>query len=122
MNRLYNVAFLLSAAAALGCGADSGTMMMSGGDGPTSSPPDLLVAGGGDGPASPGDMATTPGSYPAGPYGNTVGATFPMLSWQGYEDDAADAVATTKPYGVYTSDDMFKSGRRYAMVHLADYI
>ncbi len=79
-----------------------------------------------------GDMAMTstdllslhdlaPGAYPAGPYGNTVGATFPPLVWEGYFDPTGDAVATTKPYGAYTMDDARKSGRAYAMIHISDY-
>jgi hypothetical protein len=62
------------------------------------------------------------GSYPPGPYGNTVGATVAPIVWQGYADNLADAVATTKPYGMYGTDDMFRSGRRYAMLHLSDFI
>jgi hypothetical protein len=61
------------------------------------------------------------GAYPAGPYGNSVGATFPLLVWEGYFDPAGDAIATTKPFGAYTMDDVRKSGRAYAMIHLADY-
>ncbi len=117
MKRLYNVAFLLSAAA-LGCSADQGmTLPPQDGAGPA---PDLLVVG--DGPGGPADLSTGPGAYPAGPYGNTVGAIFPPLVWEGYQDDAADAVATTKTFGPYTMDDVRKSGRAYAMVHISDFI
>lgn len=75
---------------------------------------------------APGDLAaadfTSAGSYPAGPYGNTVGATIPPLVWEGYPDPLADAVATTKTYGAYTMDDLRKSGRAFGMVHVSDFI
>jgi hypothetical protein len=117
MKRLYNVAFLLSAAA-LGCSADQGTLPPADGANPS---PDLLVVGDGPG-GTPADMTMTQGGYPPGPYGNTVGATFPLLVWEGYRDDAADAVATSKTYGAYSMDDVRKSGRAYAMVHISDFI
>jgi len=62
------------------------------------------------------------GQYPAGPYGRAVGDTFPLLAWEGYVNNAADAVSTTKPFGSYSSDDARKSGRAFMMVHVADYI
>jgi hypothetical protein len=61
------------------------------------------------------------GSYPAGPYGNTVGAIIPPLVWEGYNDPLANAVATTKTYGSYTMDDLRKSGRAFGMVHVSDF-
>jgi hypothetical protein len=67
---------------------------------------------------SPGDLATP---YPAGPYGNTVGDTFPQLVWEGYQDPAGDAIATTKPFGPYSADDMRRSGKQYALVHLSEF-
>jgi hypothetical protein len=60
-----------------------------------------------------------PATYPAGPYGNTVGATIPPLVWEGYADPLADALANTKPYGAYTMNDLRLSGRRYAVVHVS---
>jgi hypothetical protein len=72
--------------------------------------------------SSPGDLAGQgAGGYPAGPYGNTAGATIPPLVWEGYNDPLADAVATTKTYGGYTMDDLRKSGRAFGMVHLSDF-
>ena len=99
-------AFLLLAA----CGSDGG----GGGDGPTAaqdlaSYPDLV-------PAS-GDLA---GAYPAGPYGYMVGDTITPLVWEGYRDDLADAIATTKTYGSYTMNDLRNSGRPYALLHVTE--
>lgn len=67
--------------------------------------------------ASGADLAL--GAYPAGPYGNTVGAVIPPLVWEGYADPNADAIATSKPYGAYTMDDLRRSGRKYGIVHVA---
>lgn len=63
---------------------------------------------------------TAPGPYPAGPYGVTVGATIANMHWIGYRNDAADAVSTTKPYAAYSLDDARLSGKRYAMINLAE--
>ncbi|HZS40517.1 MAG TPA: hypothetical protein VFF06_26980 [Polyangia bacterium] len=122
MKRLYNVA-ILAAATALGCSGDAGQMMMMnpGTDGSPGGNPDLLSVGDGAQPGS-SDLATMSGGYPAGPYGANIGDTFPLLTWQGYRDDLADAVATTKTYGTYSSDDIRLSGRKYAMIHTADFI
>src|SRR5262245_5732612 len=55
-------------------------------------------------------------------YGNMVGDTFPMLVWEGYRDDLADAIATAKPYvSSYTTDDLHNSGKKYALVHISDF-
>jgi hypothetical protein len=61
-----------------------------------------------------------PGPYPGGPYGVTVDTVIADRSWIGYADDAADAIATTKPYAAYTLDDARRSGKHYAMVNLAE--
>jgi hypothetical protein len=66
-----------------------------------------------------GDGATADG-YPSGPYGKTQGAVIPNMTWSGYVDDAADAVATTKPYVTYSLDDARRSGKEYAIVILAE--
>jgi hypothetical protein len=67
--------------------------------------------------ASVADLAT---SYPAGPYGHTVGSVFPLLAWSGYVDPAADQVATNELYGSYSSDDLRKSGAAYALLHVSE--
>ena len=59
-------------------------------------------------------------AYPPGPYGNGVGDVFPLLQWEGYVDDLADAIATTKTYGNYSMDDVRKSGKAYALVHTSE--
>ena len=58
-------------------------------------------------------------AYPAGPYGNKVGDVIPNLSWIGYDDPMADALATTKPYAAYTMNDLRLTGRKYGVVHVA---
>jgi hypothetical protein len=65
-----------------------------------------------------GDLATV---YPAGPYGNNVGDTIAPLVWEGYRNDTGDAVSTTKPYGNYSMDDLRRSGKAYAIVHISDF-
>lgn len=58
--------------------------------------------------------------YPSGPYGFNVGDVITNITWIGYPDDAADAVATTKPYVTYSLDDARKSGNKYLMLNLAE--
>lgn len=73
-------------------------------------------------------------AYPSGPYcsaatGNpphlAVGCVVPNKSWIGYDDGAADALATTKPYAAYSLADVYanaqKSGAKYAMLNLAEF-
>ena len=42
------------------------------------------------------------------------------MTWTGYVDEPADAIATTKPYITYSLDDARKSGKHYAMLNLAE--
>jgi hypothetical protein len=74
---------------------------------------------GSDGPAAGGDMTIIAAMYPPGPYGNTVGATFPPLVWEGYVADKGDVRVDMRPYGPYSMDDVRKSGKAYAMVHVS---
>jgi|GEM_PF-7028299 len=67
------------------------------------------------GPDSPSSTA-----YPSGPYGVSVGSTLANITWIGYPDVAADAIATTKPYVNYSLDDARKSGKKYLMINLAE--
>jgi hypothetical protein len=88
-------------------------------DGSTTTPTD----GGGQPPPTvtdAGDASVGIGPYPAGPYGTAKGDVIADLSWEGYVNDAADAVATTRPYGPYSLDALRHSGRRYALVNLAE--
>jgi hypothetical protein len=80
------------------------------------------------------DGAVSPIPYPSGPYCAAAGAgghlatgcVIPNLTWNGYVDDAADALATTKPYRSYSLYDVYNdarvSGKRYAMINIAEYL
>jgi hypothetical protein len=67
----------------------------------------------------PGDMTMTAAGYPAGPYGNAIGETFPPLKWEGYVATTGAVIVNTLPYQNYTMDDARMSGKRYAMVHVS---
>ncbi len=83
---------------------------------------DLASASDGGGPMDFAVAVTDLASgYPAGPYGNTKGDTIPPLTWIGYQDDAGDVVATTRPYAPYSMDALRRSGRPYAIVHTAEF-
>ncbi len=69
--------------------------------------------------------ADTPGdpfgaTYPAGPYGINKGETLANLDWEGYVNDKADAISTTKPY-VKTSLDQLRRKGNYGVIHIADF-
>ena len=53
-----------------------------------------------------------------------TGCVIPNLSWNGYVDDTADAIATTKPYVAYSLLDVYNSarasGRKYLMINIAE--
>ncbi len=70
--------------------------------------------------ASPPDLAVAAG-YPPGPYGNQAGAVIAPLTWEGYVNEAADAVSTTKPFVAYSMEAVRKSGKAYAFVHVAEF-
>jgi len=79
--------------------------------------------------SSGGTDAAAVGPYPSGPYcaaaGTNgtlpVGCVVPNMTWMGYEDDAANVVATTEPYATYTLQDARQSGKRYLMINLAEF-
>jgi hypothetical protein len=54
-----------------------------------------------------------------------TGCVMPNLSWNGYVDNAGDALATTKPYVSYSLLDLYNdahaSGTKYAMVNIAEF-
>jgi hypothetical protein len=50
------------------------------------------------------------------------GCIMPNMQWIGYVNDAADALSTTKPYVSYSLDDARMSGKRYAMVNIAEFL
>lgn len=103
-------------------GGGSSTGGSSGGSGASSS--------GGAGSSSGADAAVVSGPYPSGPYctpaGPTghlaVGCVLPDVSWIGYDDEGANAVATMEPYATYTLDAARKSGKRYAMINVAEFL
>lgn len=53
-----------------------------------------------------------------------TGCVIPNLSWNGYVDDTADAIATTKPYVAYSLLDVYNaarvSGKKYLMINIAE--
>jgi hypothetical protein len=71
---------------------------------------------------SAGSAACTPAAnYPAGPYGEAVGDTIADWHWKGYVNETAQGLANTHPYvNDYSMDDLRKSGRGYALVHLSE--
>jgi hypothetical protein len=70
------------------------------------------------------------GPYPSGPYCTPagtaghlpVGCVLPNMTWIGYVNTAADALSSTKPYVMYSLDDVRKSGKRYAMINVAEFV
>jgi hypothetical protein len=67
-----------------------------------------------------GDLASA--TYPVGPYGHAVGSVIPPLAWEGYADPLADELASNKPYGNYSMNDLRLSGRPYAAIHVAEFL
>ncbi len=75
----------------------------------------------GDTVATDAPSDTAIGPYPAGPYSANEGDTITNLAWIGYVNDAADAVADTKPYVDYSLDDARRTGRKYLLLHVSDF-
>src|SRR6476469_519021 len=92
-----------------GCGDSAQSMM-----GDLAQLMDLSVAH--DFAQSPSQDLLASSAYPAGPYGNKVGNVIPNLSWIGYDDPLADALASSKPYAAYTMNDLRLSGSKYGVV------
>jgi hypothetical protein len=86
---------------------------------PVNGPPMDLSGGAPDMPGGSQDLAMVAGMYPPGPYGMGVGSTFPPLVWEGYVADKGDVRVDMRPYGPYSMDDVRKSGKAYAMVHVS---
>jgi hypothetical protein len=75
-----------------------------------------------DGEASIPDAERPPAGYPKGPYGTQPGDTFPFLRWEGYVESPADAgLVSSGPWTTYSSDDLRRSGKLLAIVHLTDF-
>jgi hypothetical protein len=114
-------------------GSSSGSTSSSGTSSGGSSGSASGSGSGGDGGASPsGDAGLAP--YPPPPYcaaagtggAMATGCVIPNLSWMGYVDETADALATTKPYVAYSLLDAYRdakvSGKKYLMVNVAEFI
>lgn len=93
------------------CGSDGG-----GGGAAGSSGGAAGSSGGGAGSAG------AAAAYPPGPYGSEVGDVVANHAFEGYVNEAGDALSTTKPYlAAWTLDDLRKSGRPYAVVHVSEF-
>ena len=77
--------------------------------------------GAGAGTGGTGGTGGELGEYPPEPYGRNVGDTFPNLAWQGYVNDTAVGLASAQPFVDYTMDDVRKSGKGYAIVHVSEF-
>jgi hypothetical protein len=111
--------WLLGLMASVAC-SSGGTTPTDGGADDSASSSDTSLSQ--DAPTDSSSDATTDAAsgYPTGPYGTKVGSVIANMTWIGYVDDAADALATTKPYVTYSLDDARKSGKHYAMLNLAE--
>lgn len=105
-----------SGGGAAGAGGSAGTAGSAGAPG-TGGAAGSAGAGGAGGTA-----ACTPApSYPAGPYGEAVGDTIADWHWKGYVNETAQGLANTHPFvNDYSMDDLRRSGRGYALVHLSE--
>jgi hypothetical protein len=77
------------------------------------------MGGSGTGASGVGGAGGAAGNYPPPPYGVEEGDTFPFIALQGYFNLTPTDLATTQPFGNYTSDDIRTSGNAHVMVHLA---
>ena len=68
-----------------------------------------------------GDADPWGAGYPAGPYGINAGQVLAGLDWEGYVNDKADAVSTTKPF-VPTSLDKLRRKGNYGILHVAEFL
>jgi hypothetical protein len=117
-----------SGAGSSGSGGTSGGGTSSGASSGASGGADAAASGDG-GSSSGADGAAALGPYPSGPYcapagsgGHlATGCVLPNTTWIGYDDEAADVVATMKPYASYSLDQARKSGKRYAMINVAEF-
>jgi hypothetical protein len=107
---------LLIGSALGGCGGDGGVSPPTG----SGVPPPVDGALAVDAALAAADLAS-PGAYPAGPYGVSVGDVLPDLPWVGYrDDDGSFAPATRASLGPYSMDDLRRSGREVGIIHLAE--
>jgi hypothetical protein len=125
--------FAVAASAACGGGSSSGTIAATNDAAEEvlvdASDPGDVAAADTNGPAA--DTATASdalsdavalGPYPSGPYGTNEGDVLADLKWEGYVDEIGDAPAKTKPYVTTSMSAIRSTGRRYALVHLAEFL
>ncbi|MEZ4408582.1 MAG: hypothetical protein R3A52_19215 [Polyangiales bacterium] len=62
------------------------------------------------------------GPYPEGPYGNAVGNVLQGLEWEGFDNPTGEGVSNTRPYGPLSMQDVRARGRRYAIVHVSEFL
>jgi hypothetical protein len=78
--------------------------------------------GGGAGQGGSGaGVACGEGDYPAGPYGTQLGDVIANLQLRGYVNDSAEGLASAQPLVDHSFDDVRKSCKGYALVHVSDY-
>jgi hypothetical protein len=113
-----------SASGSGGSGSSGGGSSGSGSSGGASA-----SSSGSGGSSSGTDAAAVSGPYPSGPYcaaaGSNgtlpVGCVVPNMSWIGYDNETANELSTMEPYATYTLDDARRSGKRYAMINVAEF-
>ena len=98
---------VVAGALLLGCGSDDS---------------DSNQGTGGQGGAGGGSCAALSTPYPAEPYGKAVGSVFPPLLWSGHVNETAEGVATTKNIADYSSDDIRKTCKPFALVHISEFV
>lgn len=127
-SELASLVLVCAASAACGGGSTSVTQ--------TDAAEDVVVDATDPGDVATADTATTDtatandapsdavalGPYPSGPYGTNEGDVLADLQWEGYVDEIGDAPAKTKPYVTTSMGAIRSSGRRYALVHLAEFL
>lgn len=62
------------------------------------------------------------GPYPEGPYGNAMGNVLQGLEWEGFDNPTGEGVSNTRPYGPLSLQDVRARGRRYAIVHVSEFL
>ncbi|MBL8685362.1 MAG: hypothetical protein JNK05_39650 [Myxococcales bacterium] len=62
------------------------------------------------------------GGYPAGPYGNAVGATMANLALEGFVNDSRSELSTRGNFGRYSLAELRAGGARYALVHTSGFL
>lgn len=55
-------------------------------------------------------------------YGYQVGDIVAPLSWEGYVNPTGDMVSTKKPYMAYGTRDLSQSGKKYALIHVSEFL